>query len=155
MLQSGEADIGVATETLAAVPELVTFRFHTRRHALILPKDHALTQLDKLTLEQIAEWPLITYHEGFTGRERVDQAFAAAGVAPDIVMSALDDDVIKTYVTLGVGVGTVASMAFDPMWRGRYLRSYAYRFIELCSPGLKESAIRTALSPPQEAEFDV
>lgn len=177
MLQLGEADIGVATETLAGVPELAAFPFYSWRHALIVPKDHPLTRKERPTLEDVAEYPLITYHEGFTGRERVDQAFAAAGIAPDIVMSALDADVIKTYVSLGLGVGIIASMAFDPVRdvglhlvdaqdafaqnvtqiavrRGRYLRGYAYRFIELCSPGLTENAVRTALSPPQESDFD-
>jgi LysR family cys regulon transcriptional activator len=178
MLQLGEADIGVATETLGDVPELVSFPFYAWHHTVIVPKDHPLTQHPAPTLEMVADYPLITYHEGFTGRARVDQAFAAAGLAPDIVMSALDADVIKTYVALGLGVGIIASMAYDPqrdghlalvptqasftrnltriaLRRGRYLRGYAYRFIELCSPVLNEAAVRTALAPPQAPDLDV
>jgi LysR family cys regulon transcriptional activator len=178
MLQLGEADIGVATEALGGVPELASFPFYSWRHGLIVPKGHPLAGLTSPALEAIAEYPLITYHEGFTGRERIDQAFAAAGLSPDIVMSALDADVIKTYVALGLGVGIVASMAYDPerddhlqlvetqhvfaqnvtqiaVRRGRYLRGYAYRFIELCSPGLNEAAVRAALAPPQTPDIDV
>jgi LysR family cys regulon transcriptional activator len=178
MLQLGEADIGVATEMLGGAPELASFPFYGWRHALIVPKGHPLASLPKPTLETVAEYPLITYHEGFTGRERVDQAFAAAGLSPDVVMSALDADVIKTYVALGLGIGIVASMAYDPerddhlvlvdtqplfaqnvtqiaVRRGRYLRGYAYRFIELCSTGLTERAVRAALAPPQGPDIDV
>jgi LysR family cys regulon transcriptional activator len=177
MLQSGEADIGVATEGLSSAPELASFPFYTWRHAVIVPRGHPLTNERAPTLEAIAEYPLITYHEGFTGRERVDSAFAAAGLSPDIVMSALDADVIKTYVGLGLGVGVIASMAFDPerdshlklldtgdlfpqntthiaVRRGRYLRAFAYRFIELCAPGLNEAAVRAALAPPASPDID-
>lgn len=178
MLQAGQADIGVATEMLAGVAELVSFPFYTWRHALIALKEHPLASCPSPTLEAVAEYPLITYHEGFTGRERVDQAFAQAGLSPDIVMSALDADVIKTYVELGLGVGIIASMAYDPerdarlalletqplfapnvtriaVRRGRTLRGYAYRFIELCSPELTEAAVRAALAPPQAPDIDV
>ena len=124
--------------------------------------------MQPLTLEAIAEWPIITYHEGFTGRGNIDRTFAAAGLAPDIVMSAMDTDVLKAYVELGLGVGIIAAMAFDPkrdvglrlidaehlfeantsliaVRRGSYLRNYAYRFIELCSPALPEKAVRAAV----------
>ena len=178
MLQRGEADIGVATEMLGGVPELASFPFYAWRHALVVPTGHPLTGYPAPTLEALADYPLITYHEGFTGRERVDQAFAAAGLSPDVVMSALDADVIKTYVALGLGVGIVASMAYDPerdghlqlieaphlfaqnvtqiaVRRGRTLRGYAYRFIELWSPGLNEGAVRAALTPPRAPDIDV
>jgi LysR family transcriptional regulator, cys regulon transcriptional activator len=115
----------------------------------------------------------VTYHEGFTGRSGIDLAFARAGLNPDIVMSALDADVIKTYVELGLGVGIMASVAFNPgrdtqlqmvnaqhlfpenvtniaVRKGHYLRGYAYRFIELCSPGLDEQAVRNATNPARE-----
>jgi LysR family cys regulon transcriptional activator len=124
-----------------------------------------LTKIQPLTLEAIAEWPIITYHPGFTGRAHIDERFASAGLSADIVMSALDADVIKAYVELGMGVGIMASMAFDPerdaalrlldcselfdrqtsriaVRRGRYLRGYAYRFIELCAPELTEQIVR-------------
>jgi LysR family cys regulon transcriptional activator len=178
LLRLGEADIGVATEALGSAEELVSFPFYSWHHALIVPSGHPLAENPAPSLEAVAEYPLITYHEGFTGRERVDQAFAAAGLSPDVVMSALDADVIKTYVALGLGVGIIASMAYHPqrdghlrlieaphlfaqnvtriaVRRGRYLRDYAYRFIELCSPGLDEAAVRAASTPPQAPDIDV
>ena len=178
MLQAGEADVGVATEALGVVPELVSFPFYSWHHALVVPKGHPLAKAPWPSLEALAEYPLITYHEGFTGRERIDQAFAAAGLSPEVVMSALDADVIKAYVALGLGVGIVASMAYDPerdghlqridashlfepnltriaVRRGRFLRGYAYRFIELCSPAQAEAAVRAALAPPQAPDIDV
>ncbi|MFO1429179.1 MAG: CysB family HTH-type transcriptional regulator [Candidatus Competibacteraceae bacterium] len=172
MLQSGEADVGIATEVLHQVSELLPFPFYSWHHAVIVPDGHPLTTVSKLSLEAIAEYPIITYHEGFTGRTQIDSTFAEAGLAPDIVLSALDADVIKTYVELGLGIGVIASMAFDPArdtnlrlldcahlfpfnttWlalrRGHYLRGFAYRFIEQCSPQLSESYIKSALAPLQ------
>ena len=92
----------------------MAFPYYSWHHAVIVPRGHALESAQKLTLEALAEYPLITYDEGFTGRGGSMQAFAAAGLAPDIVMSALDADVIKSYVELGLGVGIIASMAFEP-----------------------------------------
>lgn len=169
LLQSGEADIGIATEAVAEVPELVSFPYYGWYHSVIAPPHHPLHQ-QPLSLETLAEYPIVTYHQGFTGRAQIDRAFARAGLVPDIVMSALDADVIKTYVELELAVGIVASMAVDPqrdqsvavvageplfgqqttriaIRRGHYLRSYAYRFIELCSAALDESTVRSALSP--------
>ncbi|MEQ1533047.1 MAG: CysB family HTH-type transcriptional regulator [Sideroxydans sp.] len=169
MLLSGEADIGVATEALADVKQLDTFSFYTWHHAVILPAGHPLEKVKDLTLQAIAEYPIVTYHEGLTGRARIDEAFKTAGVTPDISMSALDSDVIKTYVELGLGIGIIASMAFNPakdtdlrllrcdhlfaanttyiaLRRGHYLRSFAYRFIELCSPKLDEKTIRAGIA---------
>jgi LysR family cys regulon transcriptional activator len=167
MLLAGEADIGIATEAIADVAEIASFPFYHWHHGLVVPLGHPLLQQQRLTLEAICEYPIITYHEGFTGRTRIDQAFTDAGVAADIVMSALDADVIKTYVELGLGVGIMASVAFNPLRdtqlqlidsrhlfpenvanigirKGHYLRGYAYRFIELCSPGLDETVVRSA-----------
>ena len=170
MLDSGEADIGIATEALDKHPAFVTFPFYDWHHALVVPQGHALAaQREPITIEQLAELPLITYHEGYTGRERIDATFAAAGLAPDLVMSALDADVIKTYVRVGLGVGIVASMAFEPerdtdlalldaghlfagnttriaLKRGHYLRGYAYRFLQECASDLSEEAVKIALS---------
>jgi len=177
MLLDGQADIGIATEALSEVPELVSFPYHTWHHSIIVQAGHPLENVQTPTLESIAEYPVITYHEGITGRARIDQTFSEAGLAPDIVMSALDADVIKTYVELGLGIGIVASIAFDPVRdtnlrlldaadlfeenttriavrRGHYLRGYAYRFIELCSTELSEPSVRAALKPAKEAEFD-
>ncbi len=174
LLRAGEADIGVATEALEGEPDLATFPWYTWHHSVIVPVGHPLTQLQGLTLAALAEYPLITYHEGFTGRGSIDRVFAEAGLLPDIILSALDADVIKTYVELGLGVGIIASMAFDPrkdsgltlldgagifptntthiaIRRGHYLRSYAYRLIELCSAQLTENIVRTASAPPKNA----
>ena len=169
LLVDGEADIGVATEALASAPDLATFPYYTLRHAVIVPVGHPLADKKPLTLADVAEHPIITYQEGFTGRPHIDEAFAAAGVEPEIVMSALDADVIKAYVALGLGIGIVASMAFDPardkdivllesdglfpesvsriaVRRGQYLRGFAYRFIGLCSPELTEEHIAASLT---------
>jgi LysR family cys regulon transcriptional activator len=173
MLRSGEADIGVATEALDSEADLVSFPWYEWHHAVIVPRDHPLAGAGSATLEQLADYPLITYHEGFTGRSRIDRAFADAGLTPDIVMSALDADVIKTYVELGLGVGIVASMAWHPkkdeglalldgkdifpanttriaVRRGHYLRGFAYRFIEFCAADLTEAVVRAALEPGKD-----
>ncbi len=169
LLKTGEADIGIATEALDDEPELVCFPYYEWHHAVVVTQNHPLLEQSALTLESLADYPIITYHEGFTGRAKLDQAFAAAGLVPDIVLTALDADVIKTYVELGLGVGILASMAFDPrkddglvlldtqhlfpqnvtriaVRRGHYLRAFAYRFMELCSSQLKESVIRNSLN---------
>lgn len=175
MLTSGEADVGIATEGLEGVPELVTFPFYSWHHSIIVPHGHPLLKLDEITLEAIGEYPIITYHEGFTGRAQVDKTFADAGIVPDIVLSAIDADVIKTYVSLDLGVGIVASMAYHPekdkdlvmiptphlfpanitrlaVRRGTYLRSYAYAFIEKVCPDLGEDAVRTSIQKQNGSE---
>jgi LysR family cys regulon transcriptional activator len=178
MLLDGTADIGIATESLEDSPDLVSFPFYSWHHAVIVPAGHPLEGAKNLTLEALTEWPIVTYHEGFTGRTKIDQAFARAKLVPDIVMSALDADVIKAYVEIGLGVGIVASMSFNPkrdtqlrlldsehlferntsriaVRRGRYLRGFAFRFIELCSPELTEAVVRASLSPTAETEIGV
>ncbi len=165
MLLSGEADIGVATEALADVTRLDSLPYYSWYHGVIVPAGHPLEREKQLTLQSLAEFPIVTYHEGLTGRAKIDRSFADAGIAPDIVMSALDADVIKTYVELGMGIGIIASMAFNPvkdtdlrllkcdhlfeanttyvaLRHGHYLRSFAYRFIELCSTALDEETVR-------------
>jgi len=176
MLLDGIADIGIATEALESVTELASFPYYSWHHAVIVPPGHPLESVYPLTLESIAEFPIITYHEGFTGRAGIDETFAKAGLILDIAMSALDADVIKTYVELGLGVGLVASMAFNrerdirlnlldsshlfqknttniSIRRGHYLRGYAYRFIELCVPSLTEVAIRSGVQPEAGVEL--
>jgi LysR family cys regulon transcriptional activator len=176
MLLDGIADIGIATEALESVTELASFPYYSWHHAVIVPPGHPLESVYPLTLESIAEFPIITYHEGFTGRAGIDETFAKAGLILDIAMSALDADVIKTYVELGLGVGLVASMAFNrerdirlnlldsshlfqknttniSIRRGHYLRGYAYRFIELCLPSLTEAAIRSGVQPEAGVEL--
>jgi len=157
MLLEGRADIGIATEALGGVEGLVSYPYHSWHHGVIVPLGHALEKKKKLTLAEIAAWPIITYHEGFTGRARIEQAFNAADLQPEIVLSALDADVIKSYVELGLGIGIIASLAFDPkrdkglrlldcshlfpenltriaIREGQLLRQFAYHFIGLCAP---------------------
>mgnify|MGYP002137670364 FL=1 len=113
MLLDGRADIGIATEALAGVSDFVSFPYYGWHHAVIVPAGHALEAVTPLTLEAVADHPLITYHEGFTGRAKIDETFAQAGFTPDIVMSALDADVIKSYASLGLGVGIISSNFFS------------------------------------------
>lgn len=169
MMIEGEADIGIATEALGNIPELVSFAYYHWQHALVVPNSHYLTQLDKLTLSDIAEFPIVTYHEGFTGRATIDRAFLNENIDADIVMSALDADVIKSYVELGLGVGIVAAMAYDAerdvrlslldtthlfdenitkiaVRKGHYMRQFAYDFIQLCAPDLHEDDVIAAIT---------
>lgn len=177
LLLEGKADIGIATEALVGQSELATFPFYSWHHAVIVPAGHPLEQVQPLTLEAVAEYPVITYHEGFTGRARIDQAFLDAGIEPDIVMSALDADVIKTYIELDLGVGIIASGAYNiardstlrllpsdhlfpanttriAVRRGHYLRGFAYRFIELCSPALTKDVVQHGVAP-KSAEQEI
>jgi LysR family cys regulon transcriptional activator len=170
MLLSGEADIGVATEALAHYEQLVALPCYRWTHSVIVPPAHALLQLDgPLTLAQLARFPVITYESGYTGRTHIDEAFARAGLKPSIVLSAMDADVIKTYVELGMGVGIVASIAFDPerdrtlraidagalfevnltrlaIRRGSWLRGYVFAFIEAFAPTLTRQVVQQALA---------
>ncbi len=166
---SGKADIGIATEGLSAFPDLVSFPCYRWSHLVVAPEGHPIfASRTPLRLEDLAEHPLITYDVGFTGRSHIDAAFVEAGLAPDIVLTAMDSDVIKQYVALGMGVGIVASMAFDhgrdkgmraieashlfapnvtrlAVRKGAYLRSYAYHFIERFAQGYTRSDIEKAL----------
>ena len=111
MLIEEVAEIGMATESLVNYPELVTLPAYEWQHVLVFPFDHPLLARERIDLEDLAQVPLITYHPSFTGRTRIDQAFALRHLQPNIVLEAIDSDVIKTYVKLGMGVGIVAEMA--------------------------------------------
>lgn len=165
MLLDGSADVGVATEQLANEPQLASFAYVRWNHGVIVPLGHELTRVNPLTLDAIADYPIITYDSAFTGRSRIDAAFARAELAPDVVLEALDSDVIKTYVELGLGVGIITAIAFDQardtaltllggdhlfepsasriaVRRGRTQRDFAYRFIELLAPELTEAKVK-------------
>jgi LysR family cys regulon transcriptional activator len=165
---SGKTDIGIATEGLSQFPDLVSFPCYRWSHLVVVPDGHPLLARATIRLEDLAQYPLITYDKGFTGRSHIDDAFARAGVDTDIVLTAMDSDVIKQYVTLGMGVGIVASMAFDhgrdkglraveashlfaanttrlAVRRGAYLRAYAYDFILRFAPELTRRDIDLAL----------
>ena len=170
MLLTGEADIGVATEALADYDQLVTLPGYRWSHSVIVPPEHPLLQQSApISLEDLARYPIITYEHGFTGRAHIDEAFAREGLAPEVVLTAMDADVIKTYVELGMGIGIVASIAFDPerdrllraidarhlfeinltriaVRRGIWLRDYAYHFIESFVPTLTPDVVRQKLN---------
>ncbi|TXT39676.1 MAG: LysR family transcriptional regulator [Comamonadaceae bacterium] len=170
MLLSGEADIGVATEALALYPQLVTLPCYRWTHSIIVPPGHPLLSHDApVTLTQLIEYPIITYNQGYTGRAHIDDAFAKEGLHPNVVLTAMDADVIKTYVELGMGVGIVASIALDPerdqqlrildarhlfeinltrlaVRRGVWLRGFAYKFIETFAPTLNREVVNRALA---------
>ena len=163
------AEIGMATESLADYPELVTLPCYEWEHVVVLPPSHPLTQKERIGLDDIAHEPLITYHPTFTGRGKIDQAFATRRLQPRIALEAIDSDVIKTYVRLGLGIGIVAEMAMrdDPVGdlvvrpvghlfgqsvarvafkRGAYLRNFVYKFAELLSDRLSRELIARAMA---------
>jgi LysR family transcriptional regulator, cys regulon transcriptional activator len=164
------ADVGIATEALADAPELVSLPCYEWQHALVMPAGHPLAQLERISLEDLALQPLVSYHPSLSGRTRVDNAFAARRLKPNIVLEAIDADVIKTYVRLGLGVGIVAEIAVrdDPpggdlvsrplghlfgqnitrvaFKRGAYLRNFVYAFAEMMSDRLSRALITRALS---------
>lgn len=176
MLLAGDADIGIATETLADEPGLATFPFYTWRHSVVVPRAHPLADRSAVTLAELVEHPVITYPPGYTGRGRIDAAFAAQGLVPEVAITALDADVIKTYVAMGLGVGIVTPKAFDAqrdsdlvriddgslfaenvvriaVRRGHYLRGFGYRFICLCSDALDEATVQQAIAPRRDDEI--
>ncbi len=163
------AEIGIATESLANYPELVTLPCYEWQHVLVLPATHPLAKKERLTLEDIASEPLITYHPSFTGRTRIDNAFAQRQLTPRVVLEAIDSDVIKTYVRLGLGIGIVAEMAVAAdkdtdlatrplgqllgqnvariaLKRGAYLRDFVYHFASLLSDRLDKNLILKAMT---------
>ena len=168
MVQDEVADIGIATESLSDYPDLVTLPCYEWQHVLVLPKTHHLVKNGRVTLEDLAQEPLITYHPSFTGRTRIDSAFSHKQLEPRIVLEAIDSDVIKTYVSLGLGVGIVAEMAvkdqLDPdlivipaaylfgsntarvaFKRHAYLRQYVLEFASMLSERLDRRVIHKAL----------
>lgn len=118
MVIRGQADIGIATESLLNNHVLRCYRYYDWSHVVVVPKDHELAaytgQMDGVDLPTLASYPIVTYHGGFTGRGSIDKAFSLAGLTPDVVLSALDADVISTYVSAGLGVGIIAEMAYEP-----------------------------------------
>jgi len=166
---AGEAEIGIATEALDSYPDLVTFPGYQWNHVVVVPPEHPLLGVGRLSLASIARYPIITYDAAFTGRPHIDDAFRRAQVEPEIVVTAMDADVIKRYAADGLGIGIIASVAFeaerDPdlrcidvrqlfptnmtrvaIRRGAYLRGYAYTFIESFAPHLTRSLIEKTVA---------
>ena len=168
MLISGEADIGIATEALAGYEQLVTLPCYRWSHILVAPRGHPLDNAVPITLARLAEWPLITYDTAFTGRSRINRAFERVGVQPNVALTALDADVIKTYVSLGLGLGIISALAFDAqrdaglvavdaahlfesnttrlaLRRGTYLRRHDFDLIALFAPHLSQRVVEKAM----------
>jgi LysR family transcriptional regulator, cys regulon transcriptional activator len=169
MLMTDVAEIGIATESLSQYEDLVTLPCYEWQHVLVLPFGHPLLDKERIHLEDLSKVPLITYHPSFTGRTRIDRAFASRQLTPNIVLEAIDSDVIKTYVKLGMGVGIVAEMAMAgeekspelvarpagelfgqniarvAFKRGIYLRHFVLRFAELLSDRLTRELITKAM----------
>jgi LysR family cys regulon transcriptional activator len=182
MLIEGDADIGIATEALAQYDELVALPCYRWTHSVIVPHGHALAteaaQGQPLSLQRLAAFPIITYEAGYTGRSHIDEAFRRHGLEPHLVLTAMDADVIKTYVELGLGVGIVASIAFDEerdrhlaaldarhlfaanmtrlaIRRGVYLRDYAYAFIQTFASPLTRPLVERALQSAPGSTFEI
>jgi LysR family cys regulon transcriptional activator len=169
MAARGSVDFAIATEAIELFEDLVMMPCYRWNRSIIVPWDHPLTEAVPLTLEAVARYPIVTYVFGFTGRSKLDKAFASVGLKPNVVFTATDSEVIKTYVQLGLGVGIMATMAFDPAHdqgltaldashlfepsvtnigfrRGAYLRGYMYEFMETFAPHLTESVIQRAIA---------
>ena len=181
MASKGKVDLAIATEALELFENLIMLPCYRWNRSVIVKHDHPLAieeaNGEKLTLEKLAEYPIVTYVFGFTGRSQLDDAFNAKGYVPKVVFTAADADVIKTYVKLGIGVGIVASMAFDPeidnelvaidashlfeasttkigLRRGTFLRGYMYEFIELFAPHLNKELVDAALNAKTNEEIE-
>ena len=169
MASSGEADLAIATEAIELFSELVMLPCYEWNRCIVVPPQHPLLKLQSLTLEAIARYPIITYDFAFTGRSKINQAFEARGINPTVALTAIDADVIKTYVELGLGVGIVASMAFNAerdrqlraidasqlfesstthmgIRKNTYLRGYTYGFIEMFASRLTRKTVDDAMA---------
>jgi len=165
---AGEADIGIATEALDQYSQLVTLPVRQWSHCVIAPDGHPITRSGPLSLQELVRWPLITYDTAFAGRSRINRAFERIGAAPNIALTALDADVIKTYVSLGLGLGIISALAYDAqrdaglvaldaghlfesnttrlaLRRGAYLRRYDYDLIALFAPHLVRRVVEMAM----------
>lgn len=177
MAADGTVDFAIATEALELFSDLVMLPCYRWNRCILVPKGHPLCQLSTLSLEEVAKHPLVTYVFGFTGRSKLDEAFMERGLAPRVVFTAADADVIKTYVRLGLGIGIVAKMAYDPeedsdlvaldaghlfresitkigFRRGTFLRGFMYEFIEAFAPHLTKELVSEAFNRHSKVEID-
>lgn len=178
MVLNGQADLAVATESLALTPGLETLPCYVWEHSVVVKSDHPLAERSlkkgfELTLEHIASYPIVTYDKAFSGRLSIDRAFEAQGIRPDVVLEAIDADVIKTYVDVGLGIGIIAGMAYEPardshlvslpaghlfgkqttkiaLKSGVFLRDYVYTFISMLNPELDAERVRSLIENKQE-----
>ena len=173
MVLHEQADLGIATETLSLTPGLVALPVYSWQHAIVVRPDHPLAELTSaaaktLSLQQLAQYPIVTYDRAFSGRVAIDEAFASQGIVADIVLEAIDADVIKAYVDIGLGIGIIAGVAFDPrrdkglvglpaghlfgthvtsvaIKAGVFLRDYVYDLLEMMAPNLTREVVRQAV----------
>lgn len=178
MVLDGEADVAIATELIPDEPELVTLPCQQWNRCIVAVPRHPILQEAPLTLEAIARHPLITYDDAFTGRSKVNKAFLGRGLKPNVVLTALDSDVIKTYVAMDLGIGILARMAYDAsedrrlgmvdashlfessttrlgLRRNAFLRGYVYAFIELFAPHLNRRMVDAALTGRGEDDYEL
>jgi len=178
MVLRGEAEFAIATEQIALYPELVSLPCYQWNRCVVVPSRHPLAKVKPLTLEAVANYPIVTYDFAFANRSLVEKAFEQRGLKPKVVLTALDADVIKTYVELGLGVGIMAAMAFNAkrdqglkaldashlfessttrlgIKRGAYLRRYAYEFIELFAPHLPRSIVEPAVMGAEGSSYEL
>lgn len=169
MVLMDQADLAIATESIANIDGLISMPCYQWEHQVVVPPEHPLLKSRSITLKELAEYPLITYNSAFTGRKKIDHAFSLRNIKPDILLEAIDADVIKTYVELGMGVGIIASIAFDPerdrnlrailaghlfgnnfsrlvLKQSAYLRGSVFTFIELLVPTLNRKLVEHLLS---------
>lgn len=178
MAADGTVDFAIATEALEHFSDLIMMPCYRWNRSVVVPKGHPLAQQKQLTLEDVARYPIVTYVFGFTGRSKLDDAFAARGLTPRVVFTAADADVIKTYVKLGIGVGIIASMAFDPeqdgkdlvaldasalfepsitrigFRKGTFLRGFMYDFIQQFAPHLSRELVDSAIHSHSKGEME-
>jgi LysR family transcriptional regulator, cys regulon transcriptional activator len=173
MVLKDQADLAIATESIAEVEGLISMPCYQWEHMVVVVPDHPLLKSKSITLEEIAAYPLITYDSAFAGRVKIDHSFSIRNLKPDVLLEAIDADVIKTYVELGLGVGIIAGMAYDgerdkglraipvghlfgtnisrvALKQGAYLRSYVYTFIELLAPMLNRRLIEQVMHGEKE-----
>lgn len=178
MVLAGEADFAIATESITEYADLVSLPCYQWNRCVVVPPKHPLLKVKPLTLEAIARYPVITYDFAFTGRSLINRAFEKRGLEPNVVLTALDSDVIKTYVELGLGVGILASMGFDAkrdrglhaldashlfessttrlgIKRGAWLRRYAYDFIELFAPSLSRDLVEKTVLEKAGSSYEL
>ncbi|SBS31196.1 HTH-type transcriptional regulator CysB [Marinomonas aquimarina] len=177
MANDGVVDFAIATEALEMFGNLVMLPCYTWNRSVVVPKEHPLAKVDKLSLEALAKYPIVTYVFGFTGRSQLDDAFQAAELEPNVVFTAADSDVIKTYVRLGLGVGIVATMAYDQeadsdlvaldashlfadsttkigIRSNTFIRGYMYKFIQSFAPHLTQDLVIQAMEAPTRQDVE-
>jgi len=175
---AGEADLCIATERIAEHPGLVALPCYQWNRCVVVPPKHPLLKARPLTLEEIARYPIVTYDFAFANRSLVNRAFEARGLAPEVVLTAFDADVIKTYVELGLGVGILGAMAFDAkrdrrlraidaahlfptsttrlgLKRGAYLRRFAYDFITMFAPQLTRELVEKSIGGAEGSRYEL